>query len=135
MIQMLTLEDLKRLSCKDRNDLYLRAENIISLIDKNNLPRRGLKLDDPVYLEIQALVQSPEGREAAIEATKKGLPALCGVDVLLQAKLGYQYRKEDGGTQCAGDLVAKMTRQLGYKEAGPGDCPENCTAKTGEKWR
>jgi hypothetical protein len=53
----------------------------------------------------------------------------------LQAELGDLYGKHDLGTASAGAVVAEVMRHLGYREAGQGTCPPNCTARTGMKWR
>lgn len=94
----------------------------------------GLSFDDPVYLEMKAIVSSAEGRAAALESAKAGKPALCGVDKLLQLKLGSQYRVEDTGTKCAGDLVAKLMHAEGYRRRPRRPCDPGCLAKTGILW-
>ena len=95
----------------------------------------GLRLSDPVYLRIKEIVNSPEGREAALGATANGEPALAGVDVLLRKALGPQYTKNDLGTASAGDLVAKLMRELGYQESKTARCPPGCVARTGLTWK
>jgi hypothetical protein len=143
MAKIYTLEDLRSLSPESRRNLYANAKRhpegryIVDLIEQNGLSLSmpgGLKADDPVYLRIADLVWSPQGREAAIQATKQGIPAVCGVDILLQADLGDQYSSHDQGTNAAGVIVAELMRHLGYKEAGQGSCPNDCRAKTGMKW-
>jgi hypothetical protein len=74
-----------------------------------------MSLSDPVYLEIREIVCSASGQAAALDATAKGLPALSGVDLLLRKALGAKYTKDDQGLQSAGDLVAKLMQQKGYK--------------------
>ena len=89
----------------------------------------GLSLDDPVYLRIVDVVWSKDGKKAALDATKIGLPALCGVDRLLQKELGDGYGKHYLGTANAGYVVAEMMRHLGYKEAGHASCPPTAAPK------
>lgn len=109
----------------------------MALIDQNGLALSSgaLSFDDPVYRRMVELIWSLRGQKAAVDATKQGLPALCGVDILLQAELGDLYHKHDPGTASAGSVVAELMRHLGYREAGKGKCPPGCTAKTGAKWQ
>jgi len=142
MAKIYTLDELKSWTPEKRKGVYLNAKKhpdgqyIVDLIDQNglSLSSGGLSLDDPVYRRIVEICWSTEGRKAAVEATKQGLPALCGVDPLLQADLGDQYGKFDLGTASAGSVVAEVMHHLGYRKSGSGPCPSNCTAKTGAKW-
>jgi hypothetical protein len=137
-----TLEELRSWSPERRKNLYVNAKGkpegqyIIDIIEQNGLALSsgGLSFDDPVHQYIVDIVWSQEGRSVAIEATNRGLPALSGVDVLLQRELGDRYGKYDLGTASAGAVVAELMRHLGYKEAGQGNCPPGCIAKTGMKW-
>ena len=143
MKKQYTLEELKAWAPEKRKKLYDNAKRhpdgayIVELIEKNglSLSSGGLSFDDPVHQRIVDIIWSVAGQKAAVEATKKGLPALCGVDMLLQAELGDLYHKHDLGTASAGSVVAELMRHLGYKEAGKGKCPPECTAKTGERWK
>lgn len=143
MSKIYSLEDLRSWSPEKRKAVYVNAlkhpsgQYIVDLIVQNGLALSsgGLRTDDPVYRRIVDLAWSIQGQKAAVAATKQGVPALCGVDVLLQADLGNLYGKYDLGTASAGAIVAEVMRHLGYKEAGQGSCPQNCTAKTGMKWR
>ncbi len=143
MAKTYTLEDLRSWTPEKRRNLYLNAKKhpdgqyIVDMIDQNGLALSsgGLRLDDPVFLKMVELAWSPAGQKAAIDATKQGMPALCGVDILWQAELGDLYGKHDLGTASAGAVVAEVMRHLGYREAGQGTCPPNCTARTGMKWR
>lgn len=138
-----TVDELRAWTPEQLHQLYVNASKhpdgqyITDLIDQNGLPLSsgGLTFDDPVYRRIIEIVWSKEGQKHAISATERGEPALCGVDLLLRAELGSRYGKHDLGTASAGDVVAKMMRHLGYREAGHGKCPPGCTAKTGLLWR
>lgn len=140
-----TLDGLKLMTPERRAVLYRNAADrrdeggqaIIDMIDAAGLSLRsgGMKMDDPVYLRMEEIVWSREGRAAAIAATDQGLPAMAGVDPLLQADLGTQYNAESMGTMNAGFIVAELMRHLGYVDAGPGKLPANCVAKTAMTWR
>ena len=103
----------------------------------------GMKEDDPLYVKMKGVIWSPEGQQAALDATKNGWPAICGVDPLLQKHLGNEYRHiapANMGLQltlAAGAQVALVMGELGYTKAGSGSCPKawGCVAKTGAKWK
>lgn len=143
MAKVYTLEELRTWTPERRLDLYRNAKArpdgayIVEMIDQHglSLSAGGLSLNDPVFLKIVDVTWSKEGQAAAVEATKAGLPALAGVDRLLQKELGDRYGKHDLGTASAGSVVAEVMRHLGYKEAGSGACPPDCTAKTGMRWK
>ena len=140
-----TLETLKLMTPERRLTLYQNAEKrraaggqaIIDLIDNSGLPLRsaGMSSTDPVYLMMEEIVWSKEGRFAATAAGEKGPPSLGGVDPLLKAALGDRYNAHDTGTLNAGYIVAALMRHLGYIESGTGKCPAGCVAKTGLIWR
>ncbi|MBF9234611.1 hypothetical protein [Microvirga alba] len=141
-----SLEDLQRMTPDKRRQLYQNAvdrrdkggQPIIDLIESSGLPlhsTEGLTNDDPTFLRMEEIIWSAEGREAALKATEAGLPALSGIDPLLQRELGALYGPHDLGTASAGAVVAKLMRHLGHEEAGAGSCPEGCVAKTAMKWR
>lgn len=143
MSKTFTLDELRSWTPEKRKALYLNAKKhpsgqyIVDLIDQNglSLSSGGLTADDPVHRTIVEVTWSTLGKKAALEATKRGEPAVCGVDILLQAKLGDLYGKYDLGTASAGAVVAEMMRHLGYREAGQGKCPSGCAARTGMKWQ
>lgn len=141
-----SLENLQRMTPDKRRQLYQNAlkrrENggqaIVDLIESSGLPLHygeGLTSDDPTFLRMQEIIWSPEGKMALVKATDAGLPALSGIDPILQQELGSKYGPRDLGTANAGSLVANVMRHLGYEQAGTGSCPEGCVAKTGAKWR
>jgi hypothetical protein len=143
MAKVFTLMELQGWPPERRKQLYDNAKKspsgqyIVDLITENGLALSsgGLSLDDPVFLRIVEVAWSRQGQEAAVDATKAGMPALCGVDRLLSAELGDRYGKHDLGTASAGSVVAEVMRHLGYREAGQGSCPVDCTAKTGMRWK
>lgn len=94
----------------------------------------GLSGDDPIYISIKDVVESAEGRAAALASAAQGKPALCDVDKLLQAKLGAKYQVADTGTKCAGSLVASVMRAEGYKKGPPRRMDPDCVAKTAILW-
>ena len=140
-----TLEALKVMTPERRSQLYRNAaarrdnggQAIIDLIDESGLPLRsgGMRMSDPVYLRMEEIVWSSAGRAAAIAATEQGLPAMAGIDPLLQADLGKQYHQHDQGTMNAGFIVAELMRHLGYVDAGQGKLPGSCVAKTAMRWK
>ncbi|MDP4026837.1 hypothetical protein Q8W71_30015 [Methylobacterium sp. NEAU 140] len=109
----------------------------VALIDSLNLPLSsgGMSLDDPLYREMQEVVWSARARAAALDAVKAGLPALAGVDPILQEVMGSRYGREAQGTMNAGSLAAEVMRHLGYEKVGDGPLPENCIAKTAATWK
>jgi hypothetical protein len=142
ILKKYTLEDLKDMSPEHRSQLYHNAverrdaggQEIIDLIDSSGLPLRsgGMRTSDPVYLKMEKIIW--ENRKAAIAATKKGLPALCGVEPLLKKELGNRYSPHDMGTVSAGSIIGELMRHLGYTAAGEAKCPEGGVAKTAMKW-
>jgi hypothetical protein len=78
-----------------------------ALIDSLNLPLSsgGMSEDHPLYREMQELIWSADGKAAAIQAVEKGLPAMAGIDPLLQKAMGDRYGREYQGTMNAGYIV------------------------------
>lgn len=95
----------------------------------------ALKNDDPVTIKIHEIVNSPAGRAACIKATEQGLPAIAGVDAMLNAALGVDYRGENMATHTAGSIVGELMRSQGYVHAGQKALPPGCVAKTGAFWK
>jgi hypothetical protein len=93
-----------------------------------------LRKTDAISIAIRQIVRSAEGRNAAVEATQKKLPALSGVDRLLREKLGDRYKKIDRGTACAGANVAELMRELGYEAGTRRHCDSDCLAQSGIFW-
>jgi hypothetical protein len=135
---------LRGMTVHDRHRLWINARKLdtdearrlVQMIEVLGLPYSdpgSLKFDDPIFMKMEEIVFSSDGKAAGIEATKNGLPALAGIDPLLSAKLGVDYGSHNDGTINAGYLVAQMMRMQGYKLSGrKGKLPPTCVAKTAE---
>jgi hypothetical protein len=141
-----TLPALKAISVHERANLYRNAcrlrdtqsgAALKALIEAAGLPFSDdacLRMDDPITIRMYEIINSAEGRIAALEATSKGLPALAGVDHLLQASLGSDYGPHNMGTATAGALIADMMRGQGYKKGPQKQMPEGCVARSAVIW-
>ena len=140
------LDRLKAMSIHERGDLYKNASRLghtpdgaalKKLIEEAGLPFSDsacLTNDDPITIKMYEIIFSKEGREAALAATADGLPAMAGVDPMLQTALGVDYGAHNMGTATAGGLVADLMLSLGYKKAGSKPLPAHCVAKTAAMW-
>lgn len=147
MAKKWTLEELAKMSVHQRAELYKNASRLADTTDgaelKTQIEAAGLpysddaalKGDDPITLTMIKVVYSPEGREAAITATKAGEAAMAGIDPLLQAALGVDYGPHNFGTNRAGEIVGALMRSLGYKKGPDKDLPSHCVAKTAATWK
>jgi hypothetical protein len=133
---------LRSKSIQERYNLWINAQTLNTdearrvqeLIENLDLPyliEEGVRLDDPICRKMSKIIFSPEGREAAITATNEGFPALKGIDPLLSAALGPDYRKENDATLQAGYLVTNMMRIEGFEKSGQRPLPNGSVAKTG----
>ncbi len=107
-------------------------------IERLGLPYQDpeqLAQDDPVRVAMTEIVTSPAGRNACIEATLDGLPAIAGVDPMLHDAFGRDYRHSDEAIVTAQALVAKMMDELGYEAAGAKELPSRYVARTGVFWK
>lgn len=139
-----TREGLERTSPGARARLYENARRskdrggqaVMDLIDASGLPLSagGMTAQDPVYIEMQDIVWSDQGREACRGATRDGLPALAGVEPLIRERLGPRYHPHDQGTMNAGYIVGELMRHLGYDLARQGKMPDGSVAKTAAIW-
>jgi hypothetical protein len=146
MAKPYTLERLKLMSVHERADLYKNAcrlghtregADLKKMLEEAGLPFSDgacLTLDDPIALKMHEVIYSKEGREAAVAATLVGLPAMAGVDPLLQVALGSDYGPHNMGTQTAGSFVGELMQSLGYKKDKQKDLPPGCVAKTAATW-
>lgn len=146
MAKKWTLEELKVMSVHTRADLYGNAcrlghtddgAALKALIEEAGLPyseEAALKGDDPITITMIRVIYSPEGREAAIAATKADEAAMARVDPLLQVALGVDYGPHNMGTVRAGEIVGTLMRSLGYKKGPIKDLPPHCVAKTAASW-
>lgn len=140
-----TLERLQAMTAEQRAQLYQNAlrrldgggKEIVELIDKSglSLSEGGMRLSDPVCLEMEEIIWSENGRRLVVEATEKGLPALAGVEPLIRDRLGSRYHPHDGGTATAGYIVAMLMRHLGFVDDREGKMPEGSIAKTAMRWK
>ncbi|WP_372782898.1 hypothetical protein [Phenylobacterium sp.] len=147
MAQEWNLERLRAMPVHDRAGLYRNACRLAhtpqgaalkKLLEAAGLPfseAAALTLDDPISVRMHEVINSPEGRAAAIEATKAGLPAMAGIDPLLQVALGVDYGSHNQGTNTAGWLVGQLMQTLGYRKDGEKPLPAHCVAKTAAMWK
>lgn len=146
MAKTWTLADLRLLPVNDRAALYRNACRLgdkpdalalKALIEEAGLPfseSACLTNDDPLTLQMHGIVHSKDGREAAIAAAKAGLPALAGVDPMMQAALGVDYGAHNFATNTAGTLVGELMSSLGYRKGLPKPLPPHCVARSGLMW-
>jgi hypothetical protein len=101
-----TLEKLQLLTLKQREALFDNArskdtpearEVIAMLVDNDLLVREGggLPRDHRTIQLMEHVIRSDAGRTAAKGAAEQGLPAMAGIDPLLQAALGGDYGQHD----------------------------------------
>jgi hypothetical protein len=147
MAKQWNLEDLKKMPVHERADLYRNAcrlghtpqgAALKKLLEEAGLPFSEdgcLTMADPITIKMREVTFSKDGREAALAATKIGLPAMAGVDPLLQIALGSDYGPHNMGTKTAGGIVGELMRSLGYRKDGEQQLPTNCVAKTAAMWR
>jgi hypothetical protein len=95
----------------------------------------GRSEDHPLYIDMQEVIWSAEGKAAAISAANDGLPAMAGIDPLLQKKMGRRYGTDHQGTVNAGSIVAELMRYLGYEKHPDGQLAEGCVAQTAAMWK
>lgn len=107
-----------------------------ALINSLNLPLSsgGMSEDHPLYQEMQEIVWSADGKAAAVQAVDNGLPAMAGIDPLLQKAMGNRYGRESQGTMNAGYIVGELMRFLGYQKGREADLPSHCVARTAATW-
>ena len=146
MAKQWSLNDLQRMSVHGRANLYKSAcrlghtpagADLKKLLEEAGLPFSDtacLTMDDPITIKMHTVINSKEGREAAVAATKIGLPAMAGIDPLLQVALGVDYGAHNMGTATAGGLVGNLMQSLGYKKGPQKGLPSNCVAKTAATW-
>jgi hypothetical protein len=134
-----TAERLEALSQKDRHNLWVNAKaqgatEVVQAIETCGLPYanpKGVSFDDEVGRAIKRLVNSKEGKEAALAAAASDRPALEAIDLLLQRELGDTYRTAHEATVQAGYAVALLMRRLGFHDAGTRSLGAECIAARG----
>lgn len=135
-----TLEKLRSLTLKQREALFDNARSkdtpeareVIALMVDNDLLVReggGLPREHPTIQRMEDVIRSDEGRANAKAAADQGLPAMAGVDPLLQTALGADYGQHDT-TSWAGTLTAEIMAEAGYVQTRKAPLPPNCVAKT-----
>jgi hypothetical protein len=141
-----TIDDLEALSVHDRATLYKNATRLAhtpegaalrQLLQEAGLPfsEEGmLAANDPITLKMHEIIFSPEGRAAAVAATKASMPALAGVEPMLQEALGVDYGPHNGGTVIAGSFIGELMTSLGYLKNGRKSLSPSCKAKTAAMW-
>lgn len=90
---------------------------------------------DPMRSAMEAIITSPEGRSACIEATLDGLPAIAGVDPLLHDAFGADYRRSDEAIATAQALVEALMETNGYAPGERKDLPGRYVARSGMFFR
>jgi hypothetical protein len=135
-----TLERLRALNPVELERVYSRAvaanspegDEIAELVVQNDLPLRiggGLTRGHKTIQEIERIVRSPEGRQAAADAMEAGEAPMAGLDPLLKAALGTDYGNKDT-TSWAGTFAAEEATDLGWTRKGRKALPQSCVAKS-----
>jgi hypothetical protein len=133
------IDRLRQLSPTQRWNLYANAmrsgreegRQIMAILDESGLALSeggGLPAEHPTIVAIREVVMSPAGVRAGVEAIKAGLPALAGIDPMLQQQVpGYSSADTHSW---AGTYVAEAMEMVGYRRTTPGPLPATCRAKT-----
>lgn len=140
-----TIEKLAALTVQKRHNVWKNARTrsepdaieLVHVIEELGLPysdSAALTMDDPVTIKMWEIINSDIGKAACIKATADGLPAIAGVDSLLNDALGIDYRGENMATVTAGSLVGELMRSLGYVLGNQRPLPSGSIAKTGAFW-
>lgn len=140
-----TIEKLTALTVQKRHNVWKNARTrsepdaieLVHVIEELGLPysdSAALTMDDPVTIKMWEIINSDIGKAACIKATADGLPAIAGVDSLLNDALGIDYRGENMATVTAGSLVGELMRSLGYVRGNQRPLPSGSIAKTGAFW-
>jgi hypothetical protein len=133
-------------STEERHTVWKRAralgtpagDVLAHAIESLGLPfseANGLRMDDPVTIKMFEIINSPEGRQACVNATTANQPAIAGVDAMLNDALGVEYGKHNMATHTAGAIVADLMRELGYVKIGQKALPAGCIARSGVFWK
>ncbi|MEO7026030.1 MAG: hypothetical protein ABI056_00580 [Caulobacteraceae bacterium] len=141
-----TRRSLRERSQTERHQVWHRARALHSAegnhlaraIERLGLPYRepeALAADDPLGARIGEILATTAARDAALEATLDGLPAIAGVDGLLHQQLGEAYRRSPAAVAAAQIWVGDLMRGLGYVEHGEKPLPPRCIARNGVFWR
>ncbi len=109
----------------------------VEIIDSTGpcIDRSGITNDEPLSIEMEAVINSDEGRAACVAAASSGLPSLAGVEPLIVAALGVRYSERYMATVQAGYQVGTLMKALGYHITRQGKMPEDSVAKTAACWQ
>ncbi|MGX7703826.1 hypothetical protein [Methylobacterium sp. Gmos1] len=141
-----TIEKLKAMTANERLSLRNNALGkgtpealaIVKQIDELKLPlgSGGLTEDHPLYQEMYAIIMSPEAKAVALEAVEAGLPAMAGIDPLLQKRMGKRYTNEQQMTVNAGYITGSVMISAGYEKDKEGvPLPKGCVARSSTTWK
>ncbi|MBC7312428.1 MAG: hypothetical protein H5U11_08020 [Rhizobium sp.] len=142
MPKPISLEQIASWTIEKRQTLYRncmeRIENpeavrLVELIVSSGLPYRKSKEiahGDPEMTAIEIIVNSPAHEVLILDAVANDLPPLQAIEPLIVARLGADYRGDNGGTIAAGYLIAKRLYALGYTKGPARKMPEGSVAKT-----
>ena len=93
---------------------------------------------------IRRTVNSYEAAKLILESIDKNLPAIEGVDRILQEKLGENYGSHNKSTNYVGRICAEFLRELGLVRKdhlrdgdgkGRADTTPGCVARYGTTWQ
>jgi hypothetical protein len=141
-----TEQQIRAMTPEQRTSLLTNAKRIggeegnavVSLLSSLNLPflSGGMPQDHPLYLEMHDIINSAEGKAAALKSVDAGLPAMAGIDPLLQERLGNRYTNEQQMTVNAGYIAGTLMYSLGYDKDKEGVAlPSGCIAKSSTTWK
>lgn len=141
-----TTDKLKAMTANDRLSLRNNAVSkgtpealeIVRQIDELKLPlgSGGLTEDHPLYQEMYEIIMSPEAKVLALKAVGAGLPAMAGIDPLLQERMGKRYNNEQQMTVNAGYITGSVMISAGYEKDKEGvSLPKGCVARSSTTWK
>jgi hypothetical protein len=147
MVTRITAEKIAAMSIEQRETLYRNcmeridnedAVQIVEMIVKSDLPfrkQREIAHGDPEMRTIEIVVNASENEAGMLDAVAKRIPPLAFIEPLIVARLGKDYRGDNGGTIAAGYLIAKRLYALGYEKQRPKPMPAGSVAKTAATFR
>jgi hypothetical protein len=142
-----TPEKLAAMTLEQRETLYrncLRLEgnadatSIVEMLVASGLSfrkSREIAHGDPEMTAIEIIVNTPENEPTMLDAVARGEPPLAVIEPLIVARLGTDYRGDNGGTVAAGYLIAKRLYALGHEKQPSRPMPPGSVAKTAATYR
>jgi len=112
----------------------LALARFIEICGLDYAPTGGISMSDPRVIEMDEIINSPQGRAACLDAVAKGEPALAGVEPLIREQMGSQYGSFSQITVTAGSLVGILMSGLGYAKGPPRPMPKSSIAKSAATW-